>query len=120
MPLLPESSSFDDFGGAKINYSDPVDDTTDRDASEVNGVFCDVAMMSRAAVRGWLRMTLSASTPTLASTTSWNTTWKGSTSTPPVLARSTTGVFTITFPTTVNDENGDSHTVNIQSCLATL
>lgn len=111
MSLLPDSSSFTDFGGNKLDYTAPVDPTYDRSAAEVNGVFCNVAEMSRSVSRGFVRF-VGGSSPTLSS---WDANWKGATATLPIVAHSSTGVYTITFPSTVSDESGSaSHTVNIR------
>lgn len=121
MPVLPESSSFNDFGGSKVDYSPVVDTSTDRSAQQLNDALCDVAQMSRTAIRGWVRITLSPmNNPTLVSSNSWNTVWRGGTSTSPTFIRSGTGVNTITFPASVNDEQGNAHTINIQSAQIEL
>jgi hypothetical protein len=58
--------------------------------------------MTHTAIRAWVEMTLSASTPLLVA---WDATWKGNASNAaPALARTGTGVNTITFPATILDE----------------
>ena len=122
MPQLPESLSFNDVGGTKNEYTAVVDSSTDRSADEVNSAFCAIAEATRTVDRGWLRFVAVADgyTPALVSSSTWNTVWKGGTATSPVFGHPSTGVVTITLPTTVNDEQGVSHTVNVQGVTGNI
>lgn len=115
MPNLPDTISYDDVGGTKSDYTAPVNAATDRSASDINIAFVNAAMLTRTGNRGWIRFTTDGSgVPSLIGPTSWQAVWKANTSAQPVAAKSTTGVMTFTFPTTVVDEMGESHTLNIQ------
>lgn len=110
MPL-PDADSLDTYGGEMSNYLvDPVDPTTDLDASYFNAMACTVAMGSRMLPRCEVVFTGHATTPVF---TSFEAAWKGATPTSPTIARTGTGVYTATFPATVNDELGDAHSVNL-------
>jgi hypothetical protein len=106
---LPEKLSYDSLGGEKSDYSAIVDSSTDRSAVEVNAAYAAVAMMSRTAPRALVRMTVSTSDPVIAS---WESVWKAGTATAPTLVRSGAGVYSITFPSSVLDEQGNSHSLN--------
>ena len=113
MALPPDSLSFSDLGGTKLEYTAPVDTSTDRSANEVNLAFAAAAALTRTAVRSWLKFSINGSgVPTLVS---WDASWKGGTSTPPVPWKISNGKYLITFPTTVLDEQGTSHTINFNA-----
>lgn len=112
---LPSQDSFSTFGGLKQDYDAIVNISTDYSAvSNLNPAFVDVSMMTRTAIRSYVRFTTSATIPTL---NTYEACWREFTTTQPVLARTGTGVYTITFPTTVSDGIGDTNYVNFQSCL---
>ena len=113
MPL-PDSDSFVTYGGSKINYSAPVNPNTDYDATLLNLAFCNVAEITRTVPRAYVRFTGASTTGNLI-LVNWDANWKGATTTAPILARSGTGIYTITFPTEVGDENGGSHNINFVS-----
>ena len=113
MGLPPDSLSYSDLGGTKLDYTAPVDSSTDRSATEVNAAFAATAAMTRTSIRCWLKFsTDGAGAPTLIS---WDASWKGGTTTPPTIALSATGKYLVTLPTTVLDEQAVSHSVNIQA-----
>lgn len=116
---LPENSSIATYGFPKVNYSSPIDPSTDVDMDLLNIAMTDTAAMTRTVDRGWIRMSLAASSGALV-LNSWDTVWKESTPTLPVLARSSTGVFTVTFPTTVEDALENTYSVNLKGCSSGL
>ena len=110
---LPDADSLANFGGALSNYLvDPVDPTTDLDASYWNALAATVAMGSRMFPRCEVAFTGASSAPTVSS---FEAVWKGATETAPTTARTGAGVFTLTFPTSVNDELAVAHTLNLVS-----
>lgn len=112
MPL-PDSDAFSTYGGALSDYgTGVVDPTTDRAASAANAAYCSVAMMTRTALRGHFAFATNG-TSNPATPTSYEYVWKGSTTTAPTAARSSQGVYTFTLPTTVLDELGATHSVNL-------
>ena len=95
--------SLSTYGGPFANYGTGVTDpTTDMDASMGNKMLAATAGMTHTAPRAWVSMTLNGSaTPVLVN---WDALWKVATPTAPVLAISSTGVFTVTLPANVADE----------------
>lgn len=108
----PDADSLATYGGARSNYGDldSIDPSTDLGAAEFNLLACTAAMNSRMATRAEVVFTGHATTPVY---TSHEAVWKGTTATAPTIARSGAGIFTATFPSTVLDELGVSHTLNL-------
>jgi hypothetical protein len=103
--MLPNAASLNNYGGALNDYSAPVDSTTDRSATGVNPALGDVAQMTHTCPRLWARLTLKASgaTPVLvAHDEMWNNTVPGNPA--PTPARTSAGIFTLTYPSTTQDE----------------
>lgn len=127
MPL-PNISSLDDYGGAKANYASVTDPTTDEDAADRNRYVCDVAMMGHTAPRAYVRfVTVNGGAPTDPASNVHDAMWGSSVSVKPVVARTGEGVWTVTWPTSVDDEltsedaalgGGVTHTVNIRTAFA--
>jgi hypothetical protein len=116
MPL-PSIDDLDTYGGIKVNYSDPVDPETDLDATQFNSLSLSVAQGTRTAIRAWVQFTGHASTPTLVS---HDSVWGNAVSVQPTIATSGTNVYTITFPSTVDDALGDTHAINLRDAWAKL
>ena len=110
---LPNSDSFDQLGGKKINYSQIEDPNTDVDAGQYSQMCFDVAMMTATSPRCWVRFT-GGTSPVLVA---HNSVWGNSAPVTPVIAHTSTGTYTITFPSTVNDGLGtpsSTITVNLR------
>jgi hypothetical protein len=106
-------SSLNTYGGIRENYAPILNPSTDYDANQIDEANADVAACTRTVSRGRIKLTLASTTPGLI-LNDWETVWKESTDTLPILARSSTGVFTITFPTSVVDVLGVVRSVNIR------
>jgi hypothetical protein len=118
MPSLPDTLSLDELGGAKQNYSDPADDTTDTDASAGNLAKVATSAMSRTADRCWLKFSWSGSAVTLID---WDTVWgKNDVQAPAVTHPGSAGVFVVVFPSTVTDDLGVMHSINLRVCLCSI
>lgn len=102
MPVAipPAKSSFDTFGGAKNNYSDVVDPTTDRDASEVNAMAAACSMLTRTNIKAYVRFAGHATAPVV---DIHEAVWGNSVLVIPTLVHTSTGVYTITYPSTITD-----------------
>lgn len=119
MPNLPDIPTLaDDLGGVMANYTDVEDATTDLDAAFDNSSRCNVAMMAHCALRSWARITLAATTGALV-LAAHDAMWGNTLLVAPVLARSSQGIFTLTYPETVTDELGVAHTLNFRDGWAT-
>jgi hypothetical protein len=103
--MFPKVASLGNYGGALADYSAPSDSTTDRPAAGANPAFGDVAAMTHACPRLWARLTLKASgaAPVLvAHDEGWNNATPGNPA--PTPARTSAGLCTLTYPTTILDE----------------
>ena len=109
---LPDIDALATYGGAKTNYQGVgvVNPDTDRDAGDANQAYASVAAMTQTSPRVWVQFTTAATTGALV-LVAWAAHWKPATPTPPVLARSAAGKFTITFPASITDELSVNHTV---------
>ena len=105
MPLPSRSTISTYDADNKINNANipPANQQTDWDNTKLAPAISDVVALGLTAPRFWCRMTLAATTGALV-LINWQANWGNVTTTTPILARTTTGVFTITLPTTVSDE----------------
>lgn len=113
--MLPDIDTLATLGGELTNYAPIEDPTTDLDATADNTARGNVAMLTHTSRRAWCRFTAAASTGAMvrvAHDAMWGT------SVPPTLARTGSGTFTVTWPTTVDDELGNSHSLNIRAASA--
>jgi hypothetical protein len=127
MPL-PNRSTIANFGGyGKLNNANlpPSNPTTDWDNTLLGACTSDVAALGQIAPRFWCRITLAATTGALV-LNSWKAQWINVTSTTPVLARTTTGIYTITLPVNCSDEYDSSLgltgniTINLSAASSSL
>lgn len=113
---LPDVDTFASFGGPKVNYSAVEDVTTDLDAVQVNGALCNVAMMTHTAIRAYRSYISAATTGAITDPTfAHDALWGNASAVKPVMARTSQGIFTCTWPATVQDEGtvlGQSATVH--------
>jgi hypothetical protein len=115
---LPDTDSFATYGGSLQNYAPVEDPTTDRDALAANQAYASIAAATHTVARAWARFVTSATTPSLATTNGNDANWGNSLGVQPTPARVSTGVFTLTWPSTIVDENGGTHTVNLRRAFA--
>jgi hypothetical protein len=96
----------------KVDYQNlpPADPTVDWSNPFIAPAFCNVAGLTQTAIRAHLSMVLASSSSSLV-LSSWYSVWMNATPTIPILGRTTTGTFTITFPTTVSDEYNNSFNI---------
>lgn len=110
---LPDIDTIATYGGALTDYVvAATDTTTDRPAASANKAYANAAMATHTVDRCFAIVTLAATTGAMALGTH-DAVW--GTSVAPTLSRSATGVFLITWPATVTDELGVTHTVNLRS-----
>lgn len=115
---LPDIDSLATYGGALSNYFPIEDPTTDLDAGADNQNRCSTAAMTNTAVRAWARFVTSATTPTLAVSNAVGGVWPTIPGNQPVVSRSAQGIFLLTYPTTITDELGVVHTLNLRGARA--
>jgi hypothetical protein len=63
---------------------------------------------------------VAGSSPTLATTNSYESVWRANTTTLPIVAHTSTGIYTLTFPASVVDPLGGTHNTNLRSCMVCL
>lgn len=129
LPSRSAASSFNALGKADSQNLPPANSTgpgnTDWQNVPLSQAIGDVAALGLTATRFWARITLNSTTGTL-SLLNWWALWSNATTTTPVLARTGTGVFTVTLPTTVSDEidafNGTTNniTTNLLAASASV
>lgn len=101
--MLPNVASINSYGGPKNDYSSPKDASTDRSAAGVNPAYGDIAGLTHTGWRAWARLTVK-SAGTAPVLVAHDETWNNGNNAAPVAARSSAGVLTIAYPTTVVDE----------------
>lgn len=104
---LPNRDSLSTFGGTLgagyADFASSLDPTTDMPASAGNQLLSDVAMMTRTAVRAWVRFA-PAGVGTVILVAHYAL-WGNASGVAPVLAYGgSTGIYTITWPATVQDD----------------
>ena len=98
----PDRDTISTYGGPYNDYSPAIDPTTDASSAGFNPMLSNVAMMLNVAPRAWVRFQpQGSSTPLL--TSHWAM-WGTGSSVAPVIARTTTGIYTVTWPTVVQDQ----------------
>jgi hypothetical protein len=101
------------YGGAKSNYWPVEDPTTDEDAAVRNLYAMNVAYMTGMCPRAWVRFTGAATTGAMI-LVAHQSLWGNAVGVAPTLARTSAGLYTITWPTTVTDQLGTVHTLNFR------
>lgn len=117
---LPDVDDLSTYGGALANYAPIEDATTDEDAAWRNKYAANVAGMTQTACRAWCTFLGHASAPTDPASNVHGAVWGDDVSVKPTVARTGTGVFTVTWPSTVTDELAEVHTVNLRRCWANV
>ena len=117
MPLPDVDDYTATFGGSKQNYAPVEDITTDEDAATRNQYVADVAMMTATCTRSWVEFLAAATTGGM-SVTAHQAVWGNAIGVIPTLSRTSAGIYVITWPATVTDALGNSHTVNFRAAQA--
>lgn len=117
---LPDIDSLSTYGGA-LNNSTPVEDpTTDRDANLANKAYANVAALTHTGIRAWCAFVGHATTPPDPVSNVHDAVWGNPPAVKPVVAKTGTGVYTVTFPATVQDELDATHSVNLRRAWASV
>jgi len=114
---LPAIDDISTLGGIKVNFQPVEDATTDLDAAQDNKARADVAMMTHTASRSWAKFVAAATTGAMV-LSAHDAVWGNAPGLAPTLARTGTGVFTITWPASVNDELGVTHATSLRAASA--
>lgn len=108
--MLPEKQSYAALAGNLADYEVVEDPTTDLSAEAGNELRCDVAQMTRTAIRAWVKFQYVSSAVVLLD---WDANWKVGTPTPPIVNRASTGIYGIEWPVSVTDERGITRNLNL-------
>ena len=111
---LPDVDDLDTLGGAFADYDNVEDPTTDLGAAFYNKNNANTAMMTQTAARAICTFVGGAVPADPGSGFVHAAVWGGSAPVKPVVANTGTGVYTVTWPASVNDELAVSHTVNLR------
>lgn len=111
---LPQTATLSTYGGKKENEYPVENPLTDISAEEHNELADDVQAMTHTALRAWYAFVGNATTPTDPASNIHDAVWGDSLAVKPVLARTGTGVWTLTYPTSYVDELGNTRTVNLR------
>jgi len=113
MAGLPDVDSIEDYGGLKDDYAPVEDSSTDESADHRNLYAANVAALTQTAPRAMCRFVGHATTPTDPTSNVHFAVWGNDLAVKPTVAHSSTGVYTITWPTEVDDELEEEHTVSL-------
>jgi hypothetical protein len=116
MPLPDIDDYTATFGGSKTNAFPVEDSTTDEDAAVRNQYVADVAMMSATVPRGIVTFTAAATTGAMV-LVQHIANWGTGAGVAPTLSRSATGVYVVSWPSTVTDALGVTHSLNIRYAM---
>ncbi len=114
----PDIDTVATYGGVLTNAWPVEDPTTDQDADGMNACKASTAAMTHTAARAWARFTSDPTTPAFALTNPHDSMWGNDLSVRPTLARTGAGVYTLTWPSTVTDELGATHALNLRFAKA--
>lgn len=116
----PDIDTVATYGGALENAWPIEDPNTDQDADGLNECKASTAAMTHTSARCWARFTSDPTTPAFPSTNPHDSHWGSTLAVRPTLARTGVGVYTLTWPSTVTDELGETHSVNLRWAKASL
>lgn len=110
------------LGGVKVNGKPSEDPETDVADDEWNRQIEDTAQCTQTVTRAWVRwLTISGGSLPIAvpiSTIVHDTNWGSGASSRPVITKTATGRYTVTFPTTQTDGLGVDETVSFRHAMA--
>lgn len=119
---LPDRDSLSSYGGAMQNYAEPVDPTTDEDAAHRNLYAMNVAAMTHSATRAARSFLGTTGGGTAIADPSsgfiHDAVWGDTSDVKPSVTHVATGTYDAIWPSTVNDELNESHTLNVRRAWA--
>lgn len=116
--MLPSyTQTIDDFGGEKTNYAPVADPETDIDADEWNQIANDVTMLGRMGCRAYVEVDPTADGYLSGCSAQWQ---NASTTYAPTILCDSNNVWTITFPSTVVDELGNSKALSLRQAWVSI
>jgi hypothetical protein len=119
---LPKVDSLDRYGGKTVSLVPITDPTTERSAEAASEAYASVAAATHTAIRAWARFRRyvdDLGTVRL-DLVAHDAVWGSRNDVAPTIARTSPGVFSVTWPAQVVDELGDTQSVNLRSALALI
>ena len=110
---LPDVDDLASLGGELANYDPVTDPNVELDATYDNKTRANVAGATQTQPRAIVQFACATANP-MAITSHWAV-WGNDPSVAPTVSRSSAGRYQVTWPATVDDELGDTHTVNLVS-----
>lgn len=117
---LPDIASINTYGGILTDAFPVEDPTTDRSADDSNDAYADVAGLTHTGIRAWVSFIGNATTPTDPVINVHDATWGNDSGVKPTVTRNSSGVYTIQWPTTVEDELENTKTLNLRRAWASF
>ncbi len=118
-PLAPEKPTLDTFGAPYENFDAVVDSETEMDATFMNRMAAQLAMISMTAPIAWVRCTVSGVTLTVAD---HSANWGDTSAIKPTVNRDSAGVYNVSWAETYSDlqDTPETHTVNIRAAQVSV
>jgi hypothetical protein len=122
---LPNSSSINAYGsGVLVDAVPLVDPTSELGAAALNPLRNDVSAMTATSPRLIFQYLGTSGTPAVASSATWtagnDSHWGNAFAVQPVMARTSTGIYTVQLPSTVSDQIGNNNLVNVRFAVANM
>jgi hypothetical protein len=114
MATLPGTADLAELGGILQNLEDVSDPTTDLDAGADNKNRANTAALTHTATRAICSFVGHGTTPTFPNGFVHESVWGATLAVRPALSKSGTGVYLLTYLTSVSDELGEQHTLNFR------
>jgi len=116
---LPNSSSINAYGsGVLVDAVPLVDPTSEIGASALNPLRNDVSAMTATSPRLIFQYKGTSGTPAVTTSATWtagnDSHWGNAFAVQPVMARTSTGIYTVQLPASVSDQIGNTNLVNIR------
>jgi len=111
---LPDRDDYPSLGGEIQDYQPAEDGSTDLPAADDDQSRCNVAALTRTAARAYVAFTTNGTTCTV---TDCDGVWPGGTlggPNQPTVTRTGAGAYLVTWPTTITDERGVTHNLNLR------
>lgn len=115
---LPGTATIATYGGVKVDSAPIEDPTTNLSADEWTACAADVAMMTRTALRAWIKFTGATYTSGTQSITIVGRSAMWGASEDVAVTQTSAGSYSITYPTTIVDETGVSKTLGLIDVIA--
>jgi hypothetical protein len=117
-PVLPDTPDLDTFGGTFADADAVVDPETELAASYFNRLNANVVAASHTAIRAWVRVTAGIA-PSVAD---HDAVWGDGAGLAPVVARTGSGVYTVTWLTAYDDlqSQAEEHQITIRSASVSV